>query len=276
MTTSLHPDPNATIASIGNFRQYYPFKGLKQTLKEKMPTAPEFKTKLKFDPSKLSTTILKQYLLDILHATEPDQLLAVDPPQQYSKDPDNLTNYRVLKELGLMSVKEWKMRLEKNSNDVEQLYSDDDMVAQDSQYYYESWKIIQEEVGNHEKQMSFFRLVSEIVRNLANRNYVEVDYVGDGTNPTPIADKEIEMKPMTVVVPKITITPSASFIEPKTSLVPPLPHVSSAMSYYGSQFPLPVELEKEEDEIQMESTLDLDKDLGTKEEDDDWLNNMMN
>lgn len=155
----------------------YSFKGLRQTIKENMPHPPEFKTKLKFDPSKLSTNILKQYLVDLLNATDPEQLLSGEPPAPYTKDADNLTNYRVLKELGLMSVKQWKASLSQ-LNEVEQLYLDEDTVSQDSRCYYESWKIIHDEVGNHEKQMSFFRLVSEIVRNLANRNFVEIDTDG--------------------------------------------------------------------------------------------------
>jgi len=161
---------------------YLPFKGISNTFREnkdKMPNGPEFKTKLKFDPSKLSTAILKKYLYDILHNTEPEQLLSGDVPPQYTKDPDNMTDYRVLKELGLMSVKEWKGKLESSGNDVEQLYLHDDVMALDSRYYYEKWKTVQEEVGNHEKQMSFFRLVSEIVSNLGNRNFVEIDQDGE-------------------------------------------------------------------------------------------------
>jgi len=158
-------------------RQYVSFKRINRSSANTMP--PDFKTKLKFDPGKLSSSILKKYLFNLLDGTEAETLLSVEPPAQYTKDPDNLTNYRVLRELGLMSVKEWKERLKEHEGDVEHLYLEDDMVAQDSRCYYESWKIIQEEVGNHEKQMSFFRLVAEIVSNLANRSFVEIDHDGE-------------------------------------------------------------------------------------------------
>jgi hypothetical protein len=144
-----------------------------------MPQQPEFKTRLRFDPSRLSICILKRYLLDLLNDTEPDVLLSGDPPSQYTKDPDNLTDYRVLREMGLMAIKDWKTRLDVNKGDVDCLYLDDDMVATDARCFYESWKVIQEEVGNHEKQMSFFRLVSEIVANLSDRNYVDVNMEGE-------------------------------------------------------------------------------------------------
>lgn len=140
------------------------------------PQQKEFKTKLKFDPSKLSTGILKKYLKNLLNDVTVDELLSGDAPEEYTKDPDNLTNYNVLKELGTISVTDWKNNLDANSDNIEELYLEDDMMLQDSRYYYECWKVIQEEIGNHEKQMGFFRLVSEIVRDLSSRNLVELTY----------------------------------------------------------------------------------------------------
>ncbi len=159
-------------------KTFYTFKSITRSLNPSAmllnPKQKEFKTKLRFDPSKLSTGILKRYLKDILNGMDVDDLLSGNPPEEYMNDPDNLTNYKVLKELGMMSVTEWKKILEVNMDNVEHLYLQDDMMLQDSRYYYESWKIIQEEVGSHEKQMSFFRLISEIVRDLSSRNVVEI------------------------------------------------------------------------------------------------------
>jgi hypothetical protein len=137
----------------------------------------EFHTKLKFDPSNLSTPLLKRYLADLFNLTDAEQLLPAKPPEQYTKDPDNLTNYQVLRELSLISIKEWKRRLD-HDGDVQALYLNEETVSQDSRYFYEKWKIIQNEVGNHDKQMSFFRLVSEIVSDLSSRNYIEIDSNG--------------------------------------------------------------------------------------------------
>ena len=186
---------------LGSLDRYYPFKGIQRTWKDNtqhggnstnMPSKEEFKTKLRFDPSRLSTALLKQYLLDYFNGRETNQLLQLlasdEIPLPYGKDPDNLTNYRVLKELGLMSVKKWKNRLEESGNDVEQLYLDDDMVSQDARYFYDAYKVVQEEIGNHEIQMSFFRIISEIVSNLANRNYVEIDADGDAKT-IPLAEQ---------------------------------------------------------------------------------------
>jgi len=278
MANSRNLETNPTIISIGKIRELYPFKGINQKLKQTMPVPPEFKTKLKFDPSKLSTAILKQYLLDILRATEPDQLLAGDPPAPYTKDPDNLTNYKVLKELGLMSVKEWKMRLEKSNNDVEQLYLEDDMVSQDSRYYYESWKTIQEEVGNHEKQMSFFRLVSEIVRNLGNRNFVEITDEGESRTLSHVAqDANVEKGKMAIVkdgifthsIPNLKIIDSVP-VSPVSLPSQPLSILKIAEPVSPpSPTSLP-SLKLEKDEIQM-AEVEKEPEDGANE----WLTSMM-
>lgn len=264
---------------------YIPFKGIGQTFKDNkslsMPSAPEFKTKLKFDPSKLSTVILKRYLFDLLNNTEPEQLLSGDVPPQYTKDPDNMTDYRVLKELGLMSVKEWKSKLENNDNDVEQLYLDDDVMAQDSRYYYEKWKTIQEEVGNHEKQMSFFRLVSEIVINLSNRNYVEIDHDGEQHTLTTAEQQSIQQQKNTVESVSLTtgrlhISSGIPILQPVKYEPRRIEEINSIQNIVSS----PVtssSLPSLVDEIQMEtcSNVDVDQkateDESKEEEDHDWL-----
>lgn len=171
------------LIQLSAFERFYPFKGIlsvSTTKKSKtMPSQhPEFKTRLRFNPNKFSTGILKRYLFDLLDAVSVDDLLSVEAPLEYTKDPNNRTNYKVLKDLGMMSVREWKETLEKNDGNVETLYLHDDMMLQDSREYYECWKIIEDEVGGHEKQMSFFRLVSEIVSDLSSRNIVELSIDG--------------------------------------------------------------------------------------------------
>ena len=135
----------------------------------------EFKTKLRFNPSKFSTDILKKYLVDLLQNVEAD-LLSGDIPESYSQDPNTATNYKVLKDLCNISLNEWKDKLVENNNKVEKFYLECDSMQQDSKEYYDNWKIIQNEIGGYEKQMGFFRLISEIVNELSSRSFVEVSY----------------------------------------------------------------------------------------------------
>lgn len=151
----------------------------------------EFKTKLRFDPSRLSSGILKKYLIDHLDKTEIEELFSGAAPEQYSKNPDHLSNYKVLKDLSYMSVKSWKDNLKK-TGEIEDLYLNNDMMIKDSKYYYENWKIIQNEVGNHEKHISFFGPVSEIVRELSSRNYIDLSEEECGTMVSK--DKMMEKK----------------------------------------------------------------------------------
>ena len=72
----------------------------------------------------------------------------------------------------------WRDTLKKNQGNVEMLYLHDDVMLQDSKEQYESWKIIQEEIGGFEKQLCYFRLVSEIVADLSSRNVVELSIDG--------------------------------------------------------------------------------------------------
>ena len=140
----------------------------------------EFRTRLTFDPSKLSTSTLKSYLRDnVLMRFDPKSTFSGEPPEQYLKDPMTLTNYNAIRDLSMKSTMEWKNKLERDPLNVENLYLNDDTIVKDSQYYYECWKTIHNEVGNHEKEMSFFRLVSEIVQDLSNRNVVEISCDGD-------------------------------------------------------------------------------------------------
>lgn len=176
--------------------------GKEKTISKNMPQN-EFKTKLRFEPSGLSTAILKKYLLIRLSEMEPETLLNCEPPSQYSKDPDNLTDYQVLKDLCLMSVKDWKLRLAENHDDVECLYLSDDSVSTDSKYFYDRWRIIQEEVGNHEKQMSFFRLVSEIVGNLNNRNFVDISMDGEAQTVPTVDHPTLQSKSLEAMSPLI-------------------------------------------------------------------------
>jgi hypothetical protein len=164
-----------TMEGSNETNSLYSLKRIINSTKESMRgQEKEFKTKLRFNPNRFSTAILKRYLVELLDSMDLEELLQGDAPAEYMKDADNRTNYKVLKELGIMSVKEWKERLGKNNGNVECLYLHDDMMLHDSKEFYECWKIIQDEVGNHEKQMSFFRLVSEIVSDLSERNVVEL------------------------------------------------------------------------------------------------------
>ena len=200
-------------------------KGLQRSLtttnstSSTMPTQADFKTKLRFEPSKLSTGILKKYLLDLLNETEAETLLSCEPPSQYTKDPNNFTDYRVLKEMGLMAIRDWKNRLTKDKGDVECLYLTDDMVAMDARCFYESWKVIQEEVGNHEKQMSFFRLVSEIVADLSNRNYVDISLEGDQCT-LPMNSMEVPKETTTAPIPTPPPSPTNILQQPILQPVP--------------------------------------------------------
>jgi len=154
-------------------------------------TSDEFKTKLRFNPEKFSTEILKRYLINLLESVSIDELLNSDIPKPYTKDPNNITNYQVMKELGIISLKNWKQRLNENMNSIENLYLNDDMVLQDSKEYYECWRIIQNEIGGFEKQMGFFRLVFEIISELSSRSIVELSY--DKNNDNVIINNNYEV-----------------------------------------------------------------------------------
>lgn len=140
----------------------------------------KFESRLPFNPSKLSTGILKRYLNELLQNIDVDKMLAAtEIPEKYVQNPIWATNFKVTRDLAIMSVNEWKQRLQKENN-VESLYLDDDdeMMQRDSAYYFECFKTVQDEVGSFEKQMEFFRLVSEIVRDLSSRAFVEISYEG--------------------------------------------------------------------------------------------------
>ncbi|RKO92015.1 hypothetical protein BDK51DRAFT_28202 [Blyttiomyces helicus] len=156
--------------------QFYKF--LDYVKNELAPRA-SFKTKLSFDPSKLSTLILKRYLFDMLKKADVDKMLSESNiPSQYVDSPDNLTNYKVLVQMSRMSLIQWKQSLEQANDDVEKLYLSSDTIEQDSTYFYKHWKIIQDEVSGHEEVMSFFRIISEIIKNLSSRNIVQVSNDG--------------------------------------------------------------------------------------------------
>ena len=134
----------------------------------------ELKTKLKFEPSRLSSTILKKYLTMMIKQVTTELITKlINIPHVYNDNPDTISNFKALKELCEMSIFDWK-KIFQDTNSIENLYIHDDMVVQDSKYYYDSWKIIQDEVGNYEEQMNFFRLLSDIVAELNSRSFVEV------------------------------------------------------------------------------------------------------
>lgn len=141
----------------------------------------DFKTKLRFEPSKLSTSILKRYLIQVIDDISPIELFELETPSEYLNDPDDVTNYVTLKDLALMSVTDWVAEIDHNQ-DIENLYLNNDTMLKDSQYYYECYKIIQNEISGHAPQMSFFRIVSEIVKDLSSRSLVEISNDGKLVN----------------------------------------------------------------------------------------------
>lgn len=141
----------------------------------------EFKTKLTFEPRRLSSKLLKKFLGDILRAVKIEDIAAgsTSVPEPYQCDADHSSNYRVLKEMGEISVRDWKHVVEQ-SDDVDTLYTvEDDNIVQDSRYYYETWRVIHNEVGGHEKLMNFFKFVSTIVGELSSRAMVELSIDGN-------------------------------------------------------------------------------------------------
>ena len=156
------------------------------------------KTKLKFDPSKLSTNILKKYLTNMFdsqneiteyentrvllgsHLMENiiEKLSNLDEfvTDNYINNPIDTTNYKILIQLSLMSLKEWKQII--TQNNIEYLYINDDSILQDSKYYFNSWKIVDDEVGSHDSIMNFYRILSDIISELSKRCVVELSLDG--------------------------------------------------------------------------------------------------
>lgn len=143
-----------------------------------MSESKTIKTKLKFDSSKVSSGILKRYLLNVLKSFD-ISCLTQDAPEQYMKDSESHTTYKVLCDLALMSVTDWKNFIKNNEENLENLFLQDDQIVTDSKYYYNSFQIVQEEVFSHETQVYFFKFVSEIVAELSSRSVVDIDITGN-------------------------------------------------------------------------------------------------
>lgn len=200
----------------------------------------EFKSKLRFEPYKLSTYLLKKYLVNILNAANVDELFDLKVPELYVKCPDSTTDYKVLIEMGKMALTNWKSALEANPDNIESLYIDDDMMVQDSTCFYQSWKIIHEEVSNHEKQMSFFRLVSEMVKDLSSRSIIEISYDGAriSENGAGLRKSSVEtiMEKTTLRNEKIEIENSKKEFDDENEMVIPQTPIRNEIQ---EKFPIP-------------------------------------
>lgn len=158
------------------------------------------KFNLNFDASKLSINILKRYLKRILLDINPDDFVDYKIPDQYLDNPDYNTSYKVIQEMSIMSLKEWKENLEKVDDDISKFYLEtSNDVEKDSKYYYDSFRLIQHQVGNHDSQFEFYKLFYEIIHELISRNFVDVDYTNyiSLEESTPLKKDEIQMQKVT-------------------------------------------------------------------------------
>jgi hypothetical protein len=156
------------------------------------------KFNLKFDASKLSINILKRYLKRILSDINPDDFVDYKIPDQYLDNPDYNTSYKAIQEMSVMSLKEWKLDLEKANNDISKICLDD--IEKDSKYYYESFRLIQHQVGNHDSQFEFYKFFYEIIHELISRNFIDVDY----TNYISLEEEEEKLEKHEIQMQDVT------------------------------------------------------------------------
>ena len=153
------------------------------SIRDYIPISIQFgNKKLAFEPSKLSLGLLQEYLKNILEDISLDSFKidskSLRIPNKYLDNPLDASNYKVLLDLSFMSIKNWKKQLQE-TNTVDFLFTQENAsIENDAKYYYESFQIIEQTIGDHHVQFSFFRLLYEIIHELSSRNYTEIDDSG--------------------------------------------------------------------------------------------------
>lgn len=222
------------------------------------------KYNLNFDASKLSISILKKYLKHILTNLNIDDFTKYTMPEQYVQNPDYNTSYKVIQEMSIMSLKEWKKNLEETNYDIDKFYLDSSSdMEKDSKYYYDSFRVIQNQIGNHEVQFEFYKFFYEIIHELISRNFIDVDYTNyiglDNKSNSSAEHSSLEMElPESQAIPEIFTEKSSPLFSKMTSAVSKLTS-NLPENIINNSLPIPSKQPDQdpEPELQLEPVFDL-------------------